>query len=547
MNVNRKFKLSRNTIKGVAVLLLTATVLNMPGKTISANVGTVKIISPELLVEMTQQPLQNEILSGTNINELFSASNDASEIISLSSSTNLIASTKAANTSISASNKLSKYGTFTIPGMSKADYNSAMDQKWVEVIPKGKPVNMNIDLTKSYSYEKMEAIMKNLAKYDGVNLYIIGQTEEGRNMYSLNIDFGSDLTLDDGEMVVSEEGKKKEILLCTGQIHAREFAGSIFILKQFNDMIEKAQTDEYTASLLQNVIYVAIPCVNPDGREAIINGASSSKKSNGNGIDLNRNFPAMNAGQLTKGTSKSTVMTTKPGNGQFGGYKLGSESETQTVMKWMNFFVAISTNFLDYHQQGGGGYAKKGWDTKTSQSKYVSFANNIFSYLNSNVSSNRYTIFSEAYSGLDGIGGTITDYAASIAMGMEWSTSYGRMVLKDNKGKDIPLVVYKNLDNSNYNKYYNPANSSFATTTIEIGRGTEALGYGQNARNLMASEYKKYNFGGLLQYRAELALGKTKVKKIKNQISEANTSSIYDEETDYAMENGNVKVLSLKH
>lgn len=538
MNNRGKFKLSKKNIAGLtAILFTTFTLLPTSCQTINASVGSINIASSQL-ISKTSTTSTYTVASGdtlekiaskynTTVNDLKLANNLSTDLIHVGQSlvvpTSTVATQTATNTPAPAikpqSNiDLSKYGKFNIAGMTNENYNDAMTKKWVEVIPEGAPVDMNIDINKAYTYVEMENIMLNLAKYEGVSLYKIGQTSKGRNLYSLNIDFGSDLNLIDGEITASENIKNKEVLLCTGQIHGCEFAGSVYILKQFNDLIKKAQTDIYTKALLQNVIYVSIPCVNPDGREISKETQSTTKKSNANGVDLNRNFPAMNAGQLNVGVKKNTTIKSAPCNGHFPGYTLGSELETQAAMKWLNFFVPISNSLIDYHQQGGGTYSKKGWDAQTNQTRYVTYANIIHAYLNNGAKGSLYSIFKEPYNGLDGIGGTITDYAASVAMGQQWSSKYGRMVLKDTEGNDIPLMVYKYLDNPNYIKYYVPANTEFVTSTLEIVKNKASLGYGATARNLIAKEYANYNFAGLLTYRAEIALGKGRLDTIKKQI-----------------------------
>ncbi|MDF2822163.1 MAG: carboxypeptidase [Clostridiales bacterium] len=416
--------------------------------------------------------------------------------------------------SFSTGTSLTKYGKFTITGMAYSEYKETKATKWVEIITEGKPANIDIDLSKVYTYKDMEDIMFNLAKYEGVHLYKIGETYEGRTMYSLSIDFQSDLSLIDGEIAISENGINKDIILSTGQVHAREFAGSIFILKEFNDLIEQAQTDEYVRVLLENVIHVAIPCINPDGREAIVNGGSVEQKTNANGVDLNRNFPSLNAGQLVNSAKLSDEFSIYRGTSFFGGVTLGSEPETKAVMKWLDVFVPIADSLIDYHQQGGGTYSKRDWDTKINQEKYTEFSYAIRKYLNSKVTKNKYESFDEVFEGLDGTGGTVTDYAASVATGSKWSIPYGRLVLSNDKDEDVPLMVFNSLDNAKNS--FQLVNSDFVTVTLEICRTRASLGYGSKARKLITEEYDKYNYGEFLIFRSELALGSDKVNEIKN-------------------------------
>ncbi len=398
---------------------------------------------------------------------------------------------------------LSAYGEVTIPGMTAHDYIKYENQKWVEVFPKGKPVNMTIDLSKSYDYDSIEKILFNLAKYEGVHLYIIGTSVQGRNLYSVHIDYDNDLFLCEGELVASCNIKNREVLMTSGGVHAREAATSIFLIKQLSDLLVKAQSDNYTKALLKNVIFVSVPCINPDGREAVIAG-NTIKKSNANGVDLNRNFPSMNAGYLNKGTPKSKEKVSRiPGNAYFPGCSLGSEPETRAVMKWEERVVPYADSLVDYHQQGAMIYRVKDWNPKDSKQKYDAYSRAIIGFLNKGVKTRPYYLASEPFAGMNGIGGSVTDYASSIALGQSFSKYYGRMVSEDDKGQEIPLMVYDNLDNVKYN----PLNPKFVTITIEMTRGASALGYGPKARRLQRDEYYKYNYDKLLINRAELALG----------------------------------------
>src|SRR5690606_3702203 len=81
---------------------------------------------------------------------------------------------KEETNTVSSFEDISKYGKFTIDGMTLKDYNDYLTQEWNQVITEGEPVDMEIDLTKSYNYKDIENVLFNLAKYDGVNLYTIG-------------------------------------------------------------------------------------------------------------------------------------------------------------------------------------------------------------------------------------------------------------------------------------------------------------------------------------------------------------------------------------
>ena len=273
--------------------------------------------------------------------------------------------------------ELAPYGRFITPGMQYRDYQDAMNQEWRKVHIPGAPQNLRIDLTKQYSFENLEWFMMDLSRHEGVELQVIGKSVQGRNIYALSLNFG-------------EIEKDKPAVLVAGQVHANEYAGSVFILKQFSELVALARTDQYTRLLLENVRFEAIPIVNPDGREMNIRNNCSQKKSNANNVDLNRNFPAVNAAQVAKGVPLSLLLSATPGNAYYAGPNLGSEPETKAVMKWLETYVPIAVYFIDYHQQGRGIYSGRAWDTGDGKQNTKNFVQNFNGILNAGVSLNRY-------------------------------------------------------------------------------------------------------------------------------------------------------------
>jgi hypothetical protein len=57
--------------------------------------------------------------------------------------------------------------------------------------------------------------------------------------------------------------------------------------------------------ILKNVTLIAVPLVNPDGYDECLTQHNAVKKTNANGVDINRNFPCKYWGSKKK----------KPGNG----------------------------------------------------------------------------------------------------------------------------------------------------------------------------------------------------------------------------------------
>ena len=334
------------------------------------------------------------------------------------------------------------YGAFTIAGMAGNDYDAAMSLEWTDVETPGKPVPVDIDVSELMNYETIEAYILNLGRYDGVQVSVLGQSERGRNIYMVTVDLPGGSVAD------------KPLLMLTGGVHAREFAGTDYIVKCLNDTLACAQTDAVVRALLQSVTIVTVPLVNPDGRELIIEGGDPSRKSNANGVDLNRAMPAVNAGQLAAGTALTEDFSTVPGMDFFAGYRLGAESEAQAMIRWMNAYVPQATAYIDLHQQGGVTFYNKEFASSASDEACHEFGEEISGLLNDG-----YEPWKEHEGhALDGDGGTMTDYARSVAEGFTYSYRLGRMAfLMD--GEEVPLLWFGSIDNCM--EFYRPVNSRF--------------------------------------------------------------------------------------
>jgi hypothetical protein len=306
---------------------------------------------------------------------------------------------------------------------------------------------------------------------------VIGKSGQDRNLYMVKVALGGE--------------ENKPIIMLSGSVHAREFAGAEYITKFLNDTIKKAQTSSSIKQLLEQVVIVAVPLVNPDGREMIINGGNKNRKSNSNGVDLNRAMPSVNAGQLGKGVKMIKNFSDKPGLDFFAGYNLGTESETKAMIKWYDYYVPKATVYIDFHQQGGSMRYNKRFITSGSDALSKAFAKKLNTLLKKG-----YKLVSESKTyGLNGDGGTLTDYARSVAEGFKYSYKYGRMVL-DEDGTETPLIVFKDLDS--VKEYYKPVNAKFRVATFEIGRTPSYLGAGSRARVLRKREYSKYGWSNFL-------------------------------------------------
>lgn len=381
------------------------------------------------------------------------------------------------------------YGSITIEGMRRSDYDAAMSAVWTEVDTPGEPVPYDIDLSESMGEAALEEYILNLGRYDGVDISVIGHSELGRNLYMVTLNLGGGNIGD------------KPLLLLTGGVHAREFAGPEYAVKVLSDTLAKAQTDEETRALLESVIVVAVPLVNPDGRALILDGGDKSRKSNAHGVDLNRAMPSVNAGQLAAGVDLVENFSTVPGMDFFAGYRLGTESETQAVIKWLETYVPDATAYIDLHQQGGVIFYDKAFTSAASDEACLAFAESMDDLLGGG-----YELREESrHYSLDGDGGTLTDYARSISEGFLYSDRLGRRALLADS-EELPLISFRDIDSCM--EYYQPVNADFQCISIEIGRKRSYLGPGEGACERRASEYERYGWEDFLTGTIEILTDK---------------------------------------
>lgn len=387
---------------------------------------------------------------------------------------------------------IGSYGSFLgNEGMPYSEYIDAMLYEWRNAGENNqKPEQISIDLNKSYTYEDCVKIMKNLSRYPGVNLYVIGMTTQKREIYAIEIDMKSE--------------SPKETIILTGGVHARETGGSMFILKQLCDLLFNAKSKS-SQEILSNNKIVAVPFVNPDGREGVAFQPTKFTYSDGqlwkayaNGTDGNRNMPGLQWGQILKGNKRATYYSSSAKNLYYPGDYAGSCPETKAMIKFLYHYVAVDQARLhiDYHQQGRITYAGKPWQTSEQLKRCQSLSNYILGIMNSgNTSKYHYRPECLSY-GLMGEGSTLTDFSVSVAVGAKFSPAYGFFVFTDGK-KEYPLIQIRDLDTTSV-KGLKEVNPKFATMTLEIGSSSSCLGYSSTARKLQAKEYSAYHFDKLL-------------------------------------------------
>lgn len=377
-------------------------------------------------------------------------------------------------------------------GMPYDEYVEAMTAEWVDCTKYNKkPTRVTLDIERSYTYYSLVSKMKNLSKYEGVWCYSIGESVEGRKIYALDIDIKSD--------------EEKQLIVLTGNVHARETAGTMYIIKTLADLIQSK--DKNDKALLAKYHIVAVPCVNPDGREGVAFDTENYTYSDGqlwkatsNGTDLNRNFPGLSWCQVKNTSDKTEYRSYSSKKLYYLGDYAGSCPETKALMKFLYYFIVVKQAriLIDYHQQGAISYAGKPWDKSEHQKACKSLAKTMFSYMNKGNDHDYYWVEETSTYGLEGTGSTLTDYACSIAYGAKFSPTYGFCVYTDGKN-EYPLIDIPKMDKCD-KKLIDEPNPEFATMTFEIGYGRQYLGYSAKTRKLLATEYTKYRFGNVIEY-----------------------------------------------
>lgn len=372
---------------------------------------------------------------------------------------NITPSISYAAENIEKMNEQTSEGEFLAKGMPTNEYQATLNKTFKELEVSGIPEDTTYDISQYYSYNQIERFIENLTKYDAVHTYIAGYSEQGRKIYLLEV------------------GNGNRTIILTGGVHARETAGPAYILKSLNDLVKKSATDEDVQKILSNYKFVAMPCINPDGREMVIKG-KYSLKANANYVDIGRNFPSSNTMQYKYGNSHSRYET-KPSYSHYCGPYLGSESETQTAMAVLNKYVPTASYLIDFHQSGKGVYGGKLYDEKNKTNKSAHFRDAIRKHLG-------YSKINEEKELRGGGEGSVTDYATEVASGFIFSDFYGRLTYNGD-----PLLIYNDIDKNK--TYYNPVNPNIKIATLEIGSGS-TRGYSESTRKKQEEEYKKFKY-----------------------------------------------------
>ncbi|MBD3167644.1 DUF2817 domain-containing protein, partial [bacterium] len=130
------------------------------------------------------------------------------------------------------------------------------------------------ELDDYHTFEELEDTLQTIADaYPEItNLFSVGQSIQGRDLWMMEISNNVNLEEDEPE------------LLYISTMHGDEVVGMENCLRFIDKLTSEYPTDPQVTNLVDNTHLYIMPLMNPDGMEA-------GSRFNADGIDLNRNFP----------------------------------------------------------------------------------------------------------------------------------------------------------------------------------------------------------------------------------------------------------------
>jgi len=365
---------------------------------------------------------------------------------------------------------------FLCNGMPENDYQQSKNISWIALTNDGSSFKPEVvDLMKYTKYCDFEPVLSRLSRSPVCKVFYSSlPSTDGRRIFAMEI------------------GEGNELIILTAGIHAREISNPQFMLKFASSIVNAYEKgDPGTRSLLAKRKIVILPCINPDGYSAVLEGKKAVQnkdlfiagipdqqindlKSDANGVDLNRNFPSYSAGVCWKGIEKSDMLSTQPSCFYYPGKQLGVENETKVTINFLEKYMPQACAFVDLHSAGHIIYAGKPHLSDT----FNSMARTLGKFIEKKT---HYLLLGKdaEVTGL-GADGTITDYAAEIAAGYQYSPLTGRLMPPNwEKGRLI----------RNYNQtIYNVSILTIETTANKHGKSTT-----KPTTNMQYAEWNKYN------------------------------------------------------
>lgn len=183
----------------------------------------------------------------------------------------------------------------------------------------------------AYNSDKLEYEIKAMPVryYGAIDLTTIGETANGKDIYLMKL------------------GKGDKKVLYVGTVHGSENINTAFLMRMAECYAYCYETKQLfngrkVYDLLNEYTIYIVPMVNPDGTDKTVNGGITWK-ANGNGVDLNDNFPTSRWKDLNNGVKAPADKNYK---GPFG----GSENETKALMKLCNENSFLF--MLSFHSKG---------------------------------------------------------------------------------------------------------------------------------------------------------------------------------------------------
>lgn len=158
-------------------------------------------------------------------------------------------------------------------------------------IPMATTVAQMQNIDRYPTYEVYDSLMRNFERDHPqlCQLEVITTLASGRQILALKISNNVEINNTD-----------KSEVLCTATMHGDEGICATTALSLCRYLLENYGTDKQVTRLMDSIEFWVIPIANPDGMYKGGNSSiSASTRSNGNGTDLNRNFPKVSGGGNT--------------------------------------------------------------------------------------------------------------------------------------------------------------------------------------------------------------------------------------------------------
>lgn len=230
----------------------------------------------------------------------------------------------------------------------------------------------------------------------------------------------------------------------TAGVHAREVANPQFLLKFASEIVsEYEKGDSAIADLLTKVKLAVLPCVNPDGYEAAMNGngvianknlylsASNNRevfqtKSNARGVDLNRNFPFLFSFFAMERKKRRNISHKNVQKLLFFCRRhVGRVNETKVTMNFLMKYIPVSFRYVDFHSVGRSIFAGKPHLSDEFNKACLETG-----ALISSITKYHLLNLDDENTG-EGTDGSLTDFAAEIASGFAYNPAIGRLAPPD--------------------------------------------------------------------------------------------------------------------